>query len=257
MATSERSRSILWIDDDVRGLYLSARLLKAEGVSVDVATTARTGLSMAEASPYSLILLDLRLPDASGLDLLKSMTARGVRAPIVMVTGFASLPVAVEAVKCGARDIRAKPFFAEDALDVLGVYGAALAAPGASDDDAARQPGVLLEQLADLAIAQPHLGLRDTARRVGVGRHAVEVAVREQTGQCWREWRRRLVMQRAAECVASSDLPFKAIADQFGYSAIQSFSRAFRAVWGVSPGRYRRDAPPSLRRPTSNGPACS
>ena len=221
-------KKVLWIDDDAQGLDVSAALLTAEGIGVDVAYNGGDGLALASTSRYSLILLDLQLPDMPGLEVLKSMTSIGVRSPVVMVTGFATLPAAVDAIKLGAVDIRSKPFFGDDALDVLDRYGAH------DEPD--------LERLARLAIAQPDLSLEDTAHEMSLERHALERLVREQTGLCWRDWRRRLLMQSAANAITSSDAPLKAVSNQFGYSSIQSFSKAFRDVWGVSPGRYRKDA---------------
>lgn len=228
MRASDGSPTVLWIDDDAAGLDAGARLLRSEGVAVDVALTASEGLALAAAKAYSLILLDLQLPDASGLQVLKSLTSSGVRSPVVMVTGFASLPTAVDAIKYGAVDIRSKPFFADEALTLLETY--------------ARHERPRMQMLARLAVDCPRLSLEHTAQEVGLERHALEALVREQTGLCWRDWRRRLLMDRAAAALESSDAPLKALAERFGYSSIQAFSKAFRDVWGVSPGRFRRRA---------------
>lgn len=228
MPTPACCKSVLWIDDDADGVDLSARFLRSGGVSVDVAFTGGDGLALASTKPYSLILLDLRLPDASGLQVLKSMTSLGVRSPVVLVTGFASLPTAVDAIKLGAVDVRSKPLFADDALVLLETYG---------NEDAAA-----MQRLTRLAVESPQLSLEETAQKTGLERHALERLVREQAGLCWRDWRRRTLMEHAATAITSSDTPLKVLAEKFGYSSIHSFSKAFREVWGVSPGRYRRDA---------------
>lgn len=251
-------RSLLWIDDDVEGVALGARLLALEGVSVEVAANGRDGLRKASESPYSLILLDLHLPDGSGLDILQALATRGVSTPVVLVTGYASLPIAVRAVRLGATDVQSKPFFADDALRLLDRYGFG----GSTETDltpvnAENAESDLLATLRALAISQPHLALPQTARRSGIGRHQIEKIVRRQTGLCWRDWRRRVLMEHAASVMDSTDEPLKALAQRFGYSAIQSFSRAFTQVHGMPPGRYR-DAPRAARAAdnhnSTNGP---
>jgi len=248
MNTPAHRKTVLWIDDDEAGIGLGARLLESEGVSVDIAATGGRGLVLAAANPYSLILLDLHLPDASGLDILRSMVASGVRTPVVMVTGYASLPIAVEAVKYGAVDIRSKPFFSNEVLGLLELYEArsAQGEVAAEKRRGAKEP--LMRSLGKIAIMHPRSSLAQTARKVGLSRHAVEYLVRAETGSCWRDWRRRVLMQHAAAIITTTDAPFKALAAEFGYSAIQSFSRAFREVWGVSPGVFRRRGGPATEQ---------
>ena len=107
---SSRPR-LLWIDDQCD--QAAVRLLALEGIVVDCATSAAQGLEMASAG-YSGIILDLRLPDASGLSVLEALRCRRDRTPVMLLTGFADVPSAVAAMRLGAIDYKTKPLFGDD-----------------------------------------------------------------------------------------------------------------------------------------------
>jgi signal transduction histidine kinase len=83
---------------------------------VDCAATGREALERLEACPPDLIVLDYRLPDTDGIELMKTILARGVRAPIIFVTTAESVQLAVEAMRLGAEDFVQKQ---EGYLEVL------------------------------------------------------------------------------------------------------------------------------------------
>lgn len=95
-------------------LDTSARLLAEAGFDVEQALSGVLGLAMARSASYDAILLDLRLPDMSGLDVLKELRAAGVAAPTLVLTGFGTIEAAVEAMKLGAVDFRQKPLIGDD-----------------------------------------------------------------------------------------------------------------------------------------------
>ncbi|MGC8793681.1 MAG: sigma-54-dependent transcriptional regulator, partial [Bryobacteraceae bacterium] len=102
--------SILVVDDepDIReSLY---ELLSSEGYRVDLAANASEGLRQAEAREYDLILLDVLLPDRSGMEVLRELRRRDRETPIALITAYGSIPLAVEAVKAGASDFFQKPW---------------------------------------------------------------------------------------------------------------------------------------------------
>ncbi len=106
---TDRAR-ILVVDDepDIReSLY---ELLSAEGYRVDLAANATEGLRQAEAREYDLVLLDVLLPDRSGMEVLRELRSRDRETPIALITAYGSIPLAVEAVKAGASDFFQKPW---------------------------------------------------------------------------------------------------------------------------------------------------
>jgi DNA-binding NtrC family response regulator len=101
---------ILVIDDeaDIReGLEL---LLTSEGYSVDLAVNGTEGVQKLEGAPYDLALLDLMMPDKSGMEVLEEVRARDRDTPIFMITAYGSVEAAVNALKLGANDYFSKPW---------------------------------------------------------------------------------------------------------------------------------------------------
>jgi DNA-binding NtrC family response regulator len=101
---------VLVIDDelDIReGLEL---LLMSEGYAVEMAQNGTEGLQRLEHQGYDLVLLDLMMPDLSGMDVLREVRARDQETPIFMITAYGSVEAAVDALKLGANDYFSKPW---------------------------------------------------------------------------------------------------------------------------------------------------
>ncbi len=109
-------RRILVIDDEVDIRESLELLLSAEDYVVDLAENATTGLQKFEAGSYDLILLDLMMPDRSGLEVLADIRQRDRETPVFMMTAFGSVEVAVRALKGGANDYFPKPWDNEKLL---------------------------------------------------------------------------------------------------------------------------------------------
>jgi DNA-binding response OmpR family regulator len=111
--------SILWVDDEVESGDPSVGLLTTDGYRVDCAQTAAAALAQADARSYDLILLDLRLPDATGLAVLETIRSRGIHTPVLVLTGFGDVPTSVAAMRLGAADVRQKPLVGDELLDAV------------------------------------------------------------------------------------------------------------------------------------------
>src|ERR1700756_5705011 len=108
--------SILVVDDESEireGLEL---LLNMEGYSTSSAETGEAGLARLEAEPYDLVLLDVSLPDRSGLDLLRDIHQRDPHLPVVLITAYGSIDMARQAFKGGAQDYITKPWSNDELL---------------------------------------------------------------------------------------------------------------------------------------------
>src|SRR5437667_16222 len=101
---------ILIVDDEPEPRQLFARVLRKEGYNVEEADTGKQGLEIACATVPDLVLLDLYLPDTSGLDLLPRVLKICPAALVVIMTGRGEVETAVEAMKRGAVDYLVKPF---------------------------------------------------------------------------------------------------------------------------------------------------
>src|ERR1051326_7894963 len=107
---NDNKGKVLVIDDelDIReGLEL---LLTTEGYGVELAQNGVEGLQKMESHAYDLVLLDLMMPDRSGMEVLQEVRARDRDTPIFMITAYGSVEAAVEALKLGANDYFSKPW---------------------------------------------------------------------------------------------------------------------------------------------------
>ncbi|MDX2178224.1 MAG: sigma-54 dependent transcriptional regulator [Bryobacteraceae bacterium] len=106
-ATPDR---ILVVDDEDDIRESLEALLSLEGFSVELAASANEGLKRLEESNFDLVLLDLMMPDKSGLEVIQEIRQRDADTPIFLLTAYGSIEVAVEALKAGANDYFPKPW---------------------------------------------------------------------------------------------------------------------------------------------------
>ena len=111
---------VLVVDDDPLVLRLLQQILKAQGCLTSTAMNADEALAHLEKKTFDLVLSDIRMPGRSGLDLLREVQTRQLRTPVVLITGYASIETAVEALRIGAADYLTKPFRIEEIERVLG-----------------------------------------------------------------------------------------------------------------------------------------
>jgi two-component system NtrC family sensor kinase len=97
---------VLYAEHDPADVELVARAFRAHGphLRLEVATRGREALARLKAAPYDLLLLDYRMPDLSGIEVLKALREEGIRVPVVMVTGQGDEETAVQVFKLGVAD---------------------------------------------------------------------------------------------------------------------------------------------------------
>lgn len=101
---------ILVVDDDELIASVLERTLRAEGYDVRVETSSRDVLDRIASWSPAVVLLDIRMPDRSGIEVLEDITGRGIQAQVVMLTADDTAETAVRAMKLGAADYLTKPF---------------------------------------------------------------------------------------------------------------------------------------------------
>jgi two-component system response regulator FixJ len=107
------------IDDEPALRSTIRRILTPTGILTEEFDSAEDFLASATERPIGCILLDLKLPGISGLDLLEQLRGSGVADPVVMISGHGDIPLALAAVKAGAMDFIEKPFRKEQLLNVV------------------------------------------------------------------------------------------------------------------------------------------
>lgn len=157
------SNKILVVDDEPN-VRLSYRVaLEIEGYAITEAHCGAKALDDLSAGSFDLAILDLRMPDMDGLDLLSEMRSRGFATPSVIITAHGDVPHAVHAMKLGAIDFLQKPLTPEElrnvVADVLTRHGTAKTppAPPRDDFDSHIVTAQRLLNLRDFARAQKHL----------------------------------------------------------------------------------------------------
>jgi two-component system response regulator FixJ len=109
---------VVFIVDDDAAVRTSLRLLvKSVGLSAAVFTSAQEFLSGYDTSQPGCLVLDVRMPGISGLELQQQLNLRGAVIPVIFVTGHGDIPMAVEAMQQGAFDFLQKPFRDQDLID--------------------------------------------------------------------------------------------------------------------------------------------
>jgi DNA-binding NtrC family response regulator len=106
--------SILIIDDEPAVCAGCRLVLSDQGHTVDAVHDGRSGLELLEKSRYELVLLDMKLPDIDGIQVLEVIHRETPRVSVVVMTGYSSVPDAVKAMKLGAFDYLSKPFSDEE-----------------------------------------------------------------------------------------------------------------------------------------------
>ncbi|MCF4126835.1 ActR/PrrA/RegA family redox response regulator transcription factor [Methylobacterium sp. SyP6R] len=121
-------RSLLIVDDDKPFSTRLARAMEARGYQVHVAESVAEGVSAVDAKPPAFAVIDMRLGDGNGLDVIARLKERRPEARGVILTGYGNIATAVTAVKLGAFDYLAKPADADE------IHGTLMAEPGERAD---------------------------------------------------------------------------------------------------------------------------
>jgi two-component system response regulator QseB len=113
---AEETPRLLFVEDDVELAALLEPLIAGQGYTVDVAHDGQRGLHLGLARPYRVMVIDRRLPDMDGLDLLARLRRRSVTARVLILTALGSHPERVRGLDGGADDYLAKPFDLDELL---------------------------------------------------------------------------------------------------------------------------------------------
>ena len=163
-------KSLLILDDDdpLRGRL--ARAMEKKGFEVKEAKSVSEGLNIVKNKPTAFALIDLRLEDGNGLDVIKELSKRKKDCRIVMLTGYGNLPTAVAAVKAGAIDYMAKPVDADDVEAALLASPESKASPPENPMSADRVKWEHIHRVFELC----NRNVSETARRLKMHRRTLQ-----------------------------------------------------------------------------------
>jgi len=150
---------ILVVDDEPMVTRGCRRTLTEAGYEVDTVATGREGLRRAVEGRFDAVMTDLRLPDLSGMDIVRTVRRERPDVAVIVITGFGSVPSAVEAAKLGVTDYIEKPFTPDQITEAV---ERALAAKGEAPP---RIEADQVREVLTLAVRDP----RFSARLLGEG----------------------------------------------------------------------------------------
>ena len=163
-------KSLLIVDDDNPLRDRLARAMEKKGFKVTQAEGVKSGIEEVKKSPPGFAVLDLRLNDGNGLDIVKEIQNRKKDSRIVMLTGYGNLPTAVAAVKAGAIDYIAKPTDADDVEAALLALPETKARPPENPMSADRVKWEHINRVFELC----NRNVSETARRLKMHRRTLQ-----------------------------------------------------------------------------------
>ncbi len=116
---NDHSGLVFVIDDDASLRRAIQRVLGSVGLHVELFGSAREFLAAPRPDVPSCVVLDVRLPGMSGLDLQRELTSAGIHVPLIFITSYGDIPMSVRAMKAGAVEFLTKPFRDQDLLDAI------------------------------------------------------------------------------------------------------------------------------------------
>src|ERR1700745_2897449 len=117
--TEPAARSLLIVEDDKPFLERLSRAMEGRGFTVKSCATVAEGLAHIEQSPPAFAVVDLRVGDSNGLDVVAALQSKRSDARAIVLTGYGNIATAVTAVKLGAVDYLAKPAYADEVAAAL------------------------------------------------------------------------------------------------------------------------------------------
>jgi two-component system response regulator RegA len=168
--TTAADRSLLIVEDDRLFLQRLARAMETRGFTVRTAETVSEGLQQVEAAAPAFAVVDMRLGDGNGLDVISALKKRRPEARGIVLTGYGNIVTAVTAVKLGAVDYLSKPADADEVAAALLATGENKPAPPENPMSADRVRWEHIQRIYELC----GRNVSETARRLNMHRRTLQ-----------------------------------------------------------------------------------
>ena len=163
-------KSLLLVDDDEPFLRRLAKAMEKRGFEVETAERVAAGKAIATARPPSYAVVDLRLEDGNGLDVVEVLREKRPDSRVVVLTGYGAIATAVAAVKIGATDYLSKPADANDITNALLTSEGELPPPPENPMSADRVRWEHIQRVYELC----DRNVSETARRLNMHRRTLQ-----------------------------------------------------------------------------------
>ena len=165
-----QDRSLLLVDDDEPFVKRLAKAMEKRGFLPDTAQSVAEGRAKAQTRPPAYAVVDLRLEDGNGLDVIETLRDTRPDCRIVVLTGYGAIATAVAAVKIGAIDYLSKPADADDVTNALLAKGEALPQPPENPMSADRVRWEHIQRVYEMC----DRNVSETARRLSMHRRTLQ-----------------------------------------------------------------------------------
>lgn len=230
---------ILLVDDD-REFREELKAYLDDYECVEAATGAEALAAIRKAHAIDIVILDVRMPDMQGTDVLREMKRIDPGLGIIMLTGYGSKDVVVEALKARADDFVEK---SADVVRIKGIVERLLDAQGSAGSHGAGEAGKV--ELAKRFLRRncyKRVTLADAAQAVSLSPKYLSRIFAKEAGGFVR-FRQRVKVAESKRLLSSSSLNIGQIAERLGYRNPETFIRVFKKMTGVSPSRFRGARP--------------
>ena len=163
-------KSLLLVDDDEPFLRRLAKAMEKRGFEIETAGSVAAGRAIATARPPAYAVVDLRLEDGNGLDVVEVLREKRPDSRVVVLTGYGAIATAVAAVKIGATDYLSKPADATDITNALLAKGDELPPPPENPMSADRVRWEHIQRVYELC----DRNVSETARRLNMHRRTLQ-----------------------------------------------------------------------------------
>jgi two-component system response regulator RegA len=169
-AAMPSDRTLLIVEDDKSFLQRLARAMEGRGFTVTTAESVAEGLTQLETSSPAFAVVDMRLEDGNGLDVISALKRRRPDARAIILTGYGNIATAVNAVKLGAVDYLSKPVDADDVVAALLALDGRKAEPPENPMSADRVRWEHIQRIYELC----GRNVSETARRLNMHRRTLQ-----------------------------------------------------------------------------------
>src|SRR5262245_46071350 len=237
---------ILVVEDDEAVREVVALAL-SEAYEVKQAATGTEALDVVRREPVAAVVLDYRLPDQTGLDVLRQIKSTNPALPVVMMTGYGSEGVCAAALKLGIRDYFPKPLNVFDlrrSLDHILSHDSTRAHRRGDETTWARlrgQPDLRIQKTVALIHHHywGHLTLPVLAHEVGMSERRLSRRFREVMGMTLRAYLVRVRLEKAQALLTAKQDSITEIAMAVGFGDLPRFDKMFKRYTGFTPSAYR------------------
>src|SRR5207249_3165407 len=245
---------VLLVDDE-RRLREVVTLFLSEAYDVKQAATGAEAISIVRREPVAAVVLDYRLPDRSGLEVLIEIRSARPWLPVVMMTGYGSEALCASALRLGVRDYFPKPVNIGDLLDAVRRLVPEAPPPAEEDDEepevdgrlpvSSRSPAGELDLSIQKAIRLiqlrywDNLSLAGLARELGMSKYHLSRRFKGAMGVTFRSYLLRTRLERAKVLLARDQGAITEVAQTVGFGGLPRFGKLFKRYTGRPPSPYR------------------